>query len=256
MLWAMNAEKRKTVRLRLQTSKDLGALRKRLADAAMQLPPALPLHTEKLAALARCLLTGNLPKKVVLLVRGHFAIRPCVGGVVFTAAVIQSLGTRENHKLVGPMSRLSDAIAFHFRNSRMRGVAEYNLSEAQAAIDAVALSALLNELSKILSDAGVPNLLNPTPVAEAEPCETNEVATLLAYVTTLEARIISTEKVCNTLMKRIDNILNPPHSPHGPVPAPALVGEAVPEPLAPLHKPSAPEVIEKNIECPGIPSAF
>jgi hypothetical protein len=219
----------------------------------MQLPPALPLHTEKLAALARCLLTGNLPKKVVLLVRGHFAIRPCVGGVVFTAAVIQSLGTRENHKLVGPMARLSDAIAFHFRNSRMRGVAEYNLSEAQAAIDAVALSALLNELSKILSDAGVPGLLNPIPESETEPCETyvaSEVATLLKYVTTLEARIISVEKVCNTLMRRLDDtrslITGVRHDER----------EAIPEPLAPLHKPSAPEVIEKNIECPGIPSAF
>ncbi len=212
-------------------------LRKRFADAAMKLPPVSESNNVKLETVTRCFLGGKLPHRIASLHRGGYAVRPCIAGVIFTAATYAPLGGRENMRLAAPLSRLSDALAYYFRASRQRGAIEYNLNETQAAVDAECLGIALDELAKLLVKCGVPVLNNAEPIVEVKwEDKPNEVATLLAYVTTLEARIIALEN------KLADNCKHR--------------GVAVPEPLAPLHKPSPPEVIEKNIECPGIPSAF
>jgi len=144
-------------------------IRRKLVGAVGQLP-ALTAYQTKLEGIARLMLGGSkMPLRVVSMMRGAYAVRACVGGVMFTAAVFPALGARENHKLVAPVTRLSDAIAYHFRASRMRSASNpYNLSLEQAREDARLLSVELEDLSKLLVECGVAVMNNADTVSAIE----------------------------------------------------------------------------------------
>lgn len=187
----MNKDMRKKLKLRVQAHPEISKFRLETVAALSKLPALHDKHTEKLETLTRRLLGMKMPKRVVLLHRGYFALRPCISGVVFTAAVFPSLGGRENHKLAAPMARLSDAIAYHFKGSRMRSGSPYNFDEAQAKADAEVLQNELESLSKILTACGVPlTVYSPQEVTQwdSSQCEHKE--------SNIEARINSTVAHC------------------------------------------------------------
>jgi hypothetical protein len=206
----MNAEKRKELRLKVQAHQSMPNLRRLLDNAAFKLPAMLPDNYTKFEGIARLMLGGSkMPKRVVRLLRGSYAVKPCVGGVVFTACVFESLGGRENHRLVAPAVRLSDAIAYHFRNSRMRGGELYNLSVEQAAADARVLYDLLEQLAKILVECGVPVMGNP--VSEIDwgkvKCDLPREIKYDEYKA-LEAELDRLKTYVNTLAARITELEN------------------------------------------------
>jgi len=193
----MNAEKRKALRLRVQSAPGIGNLRRAFFNTTNKLPAMLPVDEATQAkhdTLTRRFLGGKMPTRLVMMHRGHYAVRPCVCGIVFTAAVFPSLGGRENHKLCVMMSRLADAISYHFRASRMRGSTKYNYSIEQAAVDSEFLAVELDELSKLFVACGVPVMGNPVSeikFAERSCCETlGDDA--MSRIVVLEARMNST----------------------------------------------------------------
>jgi len=179
------------LRARVQAHPAITPLRKRIAAALDRLPELNANQTEKLATLTRRMLGMKMPTRVVMLQRGHYAVRPCVSGIVFTAAVFQSLGGPENHKLVAPMTRLADAISYHFRDSRLRGGTKYNFDVEQAKSDDAVLYPELEALSTILVECGVPVIHNVKwDTTQCEPKDFYEGA----RIEELEKRIEALER--------------------------------------------------------------
>jgi len=262
----MNTDKRKSIKLKVQSHPGMTEIRRKLVGAVGQLP-ALTAFQTKLEGVARLMLGGSkMPQRVVSLQRGGYAVRPCIGGVVITAAVFAPLGARENHKLVAPVTRLSDAIAYHFRASRMRASSNpYNLSVEQAKADAAVLQKELESLSKILSECGVAVMGNPVSAIEwATNPDSDERDIKITEYKALEERVTSAVKqvldvdakakeeveylrvYVNTLEKRITELERLVCVVHAPV-QPLNIDGVSPEPT---RKPFTP------IADAGIPSSF
>jgi hypothetical protein len=127
---------------------------------------------------------GIMPTRVTRIPKGKFAVRVCVGGIAVYVAIFASLGGRENGKLCVMMTRLADAIAYHFRDSRLRGDTRYNYSIEQAVADAAVMSGELEALEKLLVECGV-------PMGRREETHTQ---TLESRIAALESRLAEWEK--------------------------------------------------------------
>jgi len=198
-----NAKRRRGLRLRLQTHPEIGRIRNKLAEAARNLPAINPALLEKATTLSRRFVGGKMPRNVVQ-TYSCYTVRICVVGIVFSAAIFNALGGRENHKLCEPLARLADAITYRFRNSRMRGSAVYNFTVEQAQADQEVLFEVLVELEKFLIGCGV-------PILEWDTTQYENVVEGPSRTDTLEARMNSADKVSSSLeirLKELEQIVN------------------------------------------------
>jgi hypothetical protein len=193
MLWTMKFDERKLIRSRIQVPHRLSPVRDALSRAVNKLPEMLPVDEAtqaKYDTLTRQFLMGGImPTRVTRIPKGKFAVRVCVGGIAVYVAIFASLGGRENGKLCVMMTRLADAIAYHFRDFRIRGNMKYNYSVEQAKEDSLFLSVELEAFSKLLVECGV-----PMGITREKTQTQTQTQTLESRIAALESRLAEWEK--------------------------------------------------------------
>jgi hypothetical protein len=157
----MKKELRKSTSATYTSHPRLASVRLLIVNATLEaLKPLDDSFKEKAETLTRRFVGGKMPKHIACVMFGY-SVKACIGGIMFDVAHFKSLGGRENHKLAVPLSRLADAITYHFRNSRRRGVAEYNFTIEQAKADDEILKPALETLATLLVECGFPVMGNP-----------------------------------------------------------------------------------------------